>query len=90
MLATPGLSAGSWSALPVKANSMAISGNVRSRTSQASMPPGLTTRSIVIARAAGAVREIMAPATSAMRARVPARRTEAGAFTSVSPRAGCP
>jgi hypothetical protein len=90
MLATPGLPDGSWSALPRKANSTAIKGSVRSRTSQASMPPGLTTRSMVMARAAGAARNSTAPATSAMSARVPAQATEAVTVTSVSPRRECP
>ena len=66
-----------------------MSGSVRSRTSHASMPPGLTTRSMVIARAAGAASATTAPASKAISARDPARR-QAPALTSVSPRGGYP
>jgi hypothetical protein len=52
------------------ANSIAISGRVRSCTSQALMPPGLTTGSIVIACAeAVAARASPAAAASATRVR---------------------
>ena len=57
-----------------KRNSMAISGTAGSRTSQASMPPGLTTRSIVVA-APAAPRQ--APAQRrAQRRRRPPRAAE--------------
>ena len=90
MLATPGFPGGSWSALPRTANSMAINGSAESCTSHASMPPGLTTRSMVIACAAEAASHNPMPATSAVSARAPLLRRKAEAFTSVSPRAGCP
>ena len=77
MLATPGLPGGSWSALPRAANSRAINGNAESCTSHASMPPGLTTRSMVIACAPGVASHNPIPATSAVTARVPVRRREA-------------
>ena len=51
MLATPGLSAGSWVAPPRNAKSSATSGTVGSCTSQATMPVGLTMRSMVVASA---------------------------------------
>src|SRR5205814_4245697 len=49
MLARPGLSIGSSLAPPANAKSSATSGTAGSRTSQASMPPGLTTRSMLVA-----------------------------------------
>ncbi len=52
MLATPGLSAGSCVEPPAKAYSMAMIGTVASCTSQASMPPGETTRWMLVACAA--------------------------------------
>ena len=69
---------------------MAINGSAESCTSHASMPPGLTTRSMVIACAAAAASHNPMPATSAVSARVPLWRRKAEAFTSVSPRAGRP
>src|SRR6476469_5154524 len=71
MLATPGFPSGSWSAPPSTANSMAINGSAESCTSHASMPPGLTTRSMVIACAAEAASHNPMPATSAVSAHAP-------------------
>ena len=48
------MSCSGWAALPRTENSMAINGSAESCTSHASMPPGLTTRSMVIACAAEA------------------------------------
>ena len=52
----PPLSAGSCAAPPRKAKLIATSGTVASRTSQNSMPPGLTTRSILVALAGARAR----------------------------------
>ena len=73
-LAVPALPAESWTAPPVKAKSTAISGTAGSCTSQASMPPGLTTRSIVVARAGCAD---AANSKTRHRDRATARRAEA-------------
>ena len=54
MLATPGLSAGSWLAPPRNAKSIAITGTDGSCTSHASMPPGEITRSMLVACAGAA------------------------------------
>src|SRR5262249_29879131 len=51
MLASPALSGGSWAEPPLKAKSSAISGTDGSYTIQASMPPGLTMRSTLVALA---------------------------------------
>jgi hypothetical protein len=91
MVATPGLSAGSWLAPPRNEKSKAISGTEGSCTSHASMPPGLTMRSIVVAWAA---RGMASGAISAAAIDMTAgRRLRAGgliplrghAFTSASP-----
>jgi hypothetical protein len=52
-LLTPGLSAGSCAAPPLKAYSIAISGTVASCTNQASMPPGETRCWILVAACDG-------------------------------------
>src|ERR1700730_12939110 len=71
------------------ANSSAISGTVGLRTSQASMPAGLTTRSIVTARAGGANASTAAASSAASTQRLPRRKKTAG-FTNVSPGAENP
>ena len=65
MLATPGLSAGSAFAPPVKAKSIATIGTAASRTSQALMPPGLTIASILLAAGAAPAKASVKAAASA-------------------------
>ena len=71
-LAVPDLSAASWLAPPWKAKLSATSGTACSRTSQASMPAGLTTRSIVIADGGRARRQQREPRAQSERADKPA------------------